>query len=185
MSKAALKEISEELYKRALGKCWNVKLEIEKAFPENVNSWISVERTKLGVPYSYLAYPLLTSVAYCLGVSKVKLTETYQEPVILYSLVSGRSGTNKSSCVSLFRNIIKNIESFNTREDQQHIFDSGTIEGLMTTLQENNGSILCAVDEFSSFLDSMDRNSNGNVERSRYKFFFFKVFLRPSLLRDV
>ncbi|XP_066929300.1 uncharacterized protein [Clytia hemisphaerica] len=162
-----LKEISDDVYRRALEKCWAVKLDTQKTFPTLIDEWITVEKKKLGVPYSYLAYPLLTSISYCLGVSRVKLAESYQEPVILYSLVSGRSGTNKSSCVSLFRNIINKIET-NERDDKQHIFDSGTIEGLMTTLHENNGSVLCAVDEFSTFLDAMDKNSNGNVERSRY-----------------
>ena len=89
-------------------------------------------------------------------------------PIILYSLISGRSGTNKSSCISLLRSIIQSLRTLDDGHDKQHIFDSGTIEGLMSTLNENNGSVLCAVDEFSSFLDAMDKNSNGNVERSRY-----------------
>ena len=162
----SMKKISDDVYRRALENCWAVKMDTQKSFPKPIDEWITVEKKKLGVPYSYLAYPLLTSASYCLGVSRVKLAESYQEPVILYSLVSGRSGTNKSSCVSLFRNIINKIET-NDRDDQQHIFDSGTIEGLMTTLHENNGSVLCAVDEFSTFLDAMDKHSNGNVERSR------------------
>ena len=62
----------------------------------------------------------------------------------MYVLVSGRSGTNKTS------------------------FDSGTIDGLLSTLETNNGCVLCAVDEFNTFMDGIDRNSNGNVERSRY-----------------
>ena len=168
MQKSTMKEISEDMYKKALERCWSVKLTPTDAFPNEISAWIKNEQTKLGVPFSYLAYPILTSIAYCLGISKVKVAESYQEPIILYSLISGRSGTNKSSCVTLIRNIINNLPKLGNCEDSQHIFDSGTMEGLMSTLTENNGSVLCAVDEFSSFLDAIDKNSNGNVERARY-----------------
>ena len=42
------------------------------------------------------------------------------------------------------------------------------MEGLMCTLRDNDGSIMCSVDEFSTFLDSIDKHSNGNAERARY-----------------
>ena len=51
---------------------------------------------------------------------------------------------------------------------RQHVYDSGTMEGLMSVLKENDGSVYCAVDEFTTFLDAMDKNSNGHGERFRY-----------------
>ena len=86
----------------------------------------------------------------------------------MYSLVSGRSGTNKSGSLSLAQKIIEELPSFTPRRKQQHVFDSGKMEGLMCTLRDNDGSIMCAVDEFGTFLNSIDKHSNGNAERARY-----------------
>ena len=185
-SKAQFNSLSDVTYKAALDSSWEVQFDVEKTFPAEVCEWIKKKSTELGVPYSYIAFPFLTSVAYCLGASNVKVTESYKEPIILYSLISGRSGTNKSGSLSIFRDIVGSIpcteEPENEEEEadknekreqrrqqeRQHVFDSGTMEGLMTTLKENGGSVLCAVDEFSTFLDSMDKGSNGSAERSRY-----------------
>ena len=38
----------------------------------------------------------------------------------------------------------------------------------MSQLIENNGSLLSTVDEFTTYLDSLDKNTNGNAERARY-----------------
>ena len=115
------------------------------------------------MPYLYLTYPLITAAAYTLGVSEVMVTDNYREPVILYTLVSGRSGTNKTGSLSMVRRLVEGIKS-----TKQNIFDTGTIEGLMSTLRENDGAVITMVDEFSTFIDSLDKNSNGNSERSRY-----------------
>lgn len=168
MSKTNLKEIPEEIYRTALSNSWDVTLAVENAFPEEITTWIKKKSTELGVPFSYLAYPLLTAAAYCLGESKVEVTESYSEPVILYTLVSGRSGTNKTGCLTMIRKLIESLDRPENGIKQQHVFDSGTMEGLLSTLKKNNGSVLCAVDEFSTFLDAMDKNSNGSAEKSRY-----------------
>ena len=47
---------------------------------------------------------------------------------------------------------------------KHHAFDSGTIDGLMITrISILYIAVLGATDEFSSFIDSLDANSNGNV----------------------
>ena len=157
--------IGADDYKRALNNSWDIPLDEENILPIEILTWLSKKSTELGVPKSYLLYPLITSVAYCMGLSEVVVTETYKEPVILYCLVSGRSGTNKSGSLNVMKNLLSAIEG---DTDRQHIFDSGTMEGLMGTLKANNGSVMCAVDEFATFLDALDKNSNGNAERSRY-----------------
>lgn len=111
---------------------------------------------------------MLSSLAYCIGKSYTEVVESYREPIILYTLVGGRSGTNKSSCIALFRNMIENLPKLPDLFDKDPLFDSGTMEGLMASLIDNNESVLCAIDEFGTFLDAMDKNSNSTVEKSRY-----------------
>ena len=40
------------------------------------------------------------------------------------------------------------------------------MKGLTCTLHDNDGSIMCAVDEFRRFVDSTEKHSNGNAERA-------------------
>jgi hypothetical protein len=51
---------------------------------------------------------------------------------------------------------------------QEHIFESGTLEGLMKAMSENNGTSLGIYDEFATFLDGLDKGANSTFERSRY-----------------
>ena len=168
MANKLLKEVPDDIYRKTLLRCWDISLESKDTFPPNIVDWIERKRTKLGVPFAYLAYPMLSSMAYCLGKSYTEVTETYREPIIIYYVISGRSGTNKSSCVSLFRSVIEKLPTISELYDKDPLFDSGTMEGLMGSLIDNKGSVLCAVDEFGSFLDAIDKNGNGNIEKYRY-----------------
>lgn len=136
----------------------------EMCFPQPVTEWINRKCRGLGVPFQYLAYPLMTGVSYCLGESYVEVFKGYREPVILYSIVSGRSGTNKSGSLS---KINKFMHALPKEGDEQHVYDVGSMEGLMAALKDNQGSVYCAVDELKSFLDLMDKNG-GHAERCRY-----------------
>ena len=156
--------ISQDVYKAALKATWEIPFNIKACFPNDISNWIGKKATELGVPSSYIAYPMLTAASYALGRSKVRVTNTYLEPVILYTLVAGRSGTNKTGSLKLVKELLSQI----TSAKKQNFFDSGTLEGLMHALQENDGSVIAFIDEFSTFMDSLDKGSTGNSERARY-----------------
>ena len=63
----------------------NYTLYFQNIFPPKVCEWVNVTSTKLGVPCVYVAYPFISAVAYMLGVSEVQVSESYSEPVIIYS----------------------------------------------------------------------------------------------------
>ena len=157
--------VSQETYEKALKASWDVPVEIENGnlFEETITKWLRKKSIELGVPMMYLAYPLLSAMAHTLGKSVVEVTETYKEPIIIYSLVSGRSGTNKSGSLSLIKKLVDSLPPTKVTT-----FDSGTLEGLLSALIQNDGCLLSMVDEFSTFLDTLDKNSNGNAERARY-----------------
>ena len=86
------------------------------------------------------------------------------EPVILYGLVLGRSGTNKSASLKLILDMINSIE--NKSGNLPHTFDTGTLEGLMKSMKDNDGCFMTIHDEFASFNDSLDKGSSGVSEKS-------------------
>ena len=161
-------DLSQEEYRKVLRRCWEVPglSTFDTTFPEEVDEWLKHKSKALGVPLEYLAFPLLAAIAYTMGESAVELNKQYTEPVIVYTLVAGRSGTNKPGSLDTIKSLISKLVVKNN--DIEHVFDTGTLEGLLCQLKLNDGSILGAPDEFSSFIDNLDKNSNGNSDRARY-----------------
>ena len=158
------KEISDFEYKKILKDVSGIVIEVDKWFPEEVADWITYHSTILGVAETYIAFPLCTAIAYCAQHATVKLSDDmHQEPVLLYSLVAGRSGTNKSASLSKILDMILRIDNPNGN----HEFDTGTLEGLMKGMRGNNECIFSANDEFATFYESMEK-SGSNLEKSRF-----------------
>ena len=110
--------------------------------------------------------------------SLVNYDNIHSEPVLLYGLVIGRSGTNKSSALKTVMNLFHDIQ--NQSGDHSHTFDSGTMDGLLKRLRENDRCILASHDEFSTFNDSIDKGSSGSSERSR----FLSLFSGKQILQE-
>ena len=119
--------IDECDYKEALQDSWKVPTTCEKWFPQPVAKWISHHALLLGVPETYISLPFLVATAYCLQHTTVKM-DFHTEPTILYGLVGGRSGTNKSTSLQLITDLLSNIDT--GAKQANHLFDSGTLEGL-------------------------------------------------------
>ena len=52
-------------------------------------------------------------------------------------------------------NNLANLKNSSTVEG--HVFESGTLEGLMKALSDNNSTMMGVYDEFSTFHDSLDK----------------------------
>ena len=132
----------------------------------DIASWITHHSTLLGVPDTYISSPLLIAAAYCAQHSTVSYEDLHVEPVILYGLVVGRSGTNKSASLKIIMDLIDSIE--NKSGNIPHTFDSGSLEGLMKSMIENDGCMLGVHDEFAAFNDALDKGTAGSSEKARY-----------------
>ena len=120
----------------------------------------------LGVADTYISYPLMSTMSYCAQHAVIGLEAgTHDEPVLIYGLVGGRSGTNKSGALKKVVDIVMDIENPN---QGTHVFDTGTTEGLMKAMHDNRGTILSPKDEFVSFNDAFEKSSSSNMERSRF-----------------
>ena len=115
------------VYKDCVRKAWGVAAETENWFPEEVVKWIKYHATILGVPDTYLSIPSLVTIAYSSQHSTVTAGDFHTEPIILYGLDCGRSGTNKSASL---QTIVDLFEGVNNQRGTSHTFDSGTLEGL-------------------------------------------------------
>ena len=60
---------------------------------------------------------------------------------------------------------MENIENENA---EGHSFESGTMEGLMKAMLQNNGSILGLFDEFPTLIDNIDKGTTGTSEKGRF-----------------
>ena len=153
-------------YKSIVEQLMKIDVVTEDWFPPSVTQWIQYNSTLLGVPETYISYPLVSAVTYCSQHATVSLEDgTHDEPVLLYALVGGRSGTNKSAALRKITDMVMEIENSNAGT---HVFDTGTSEGLMKAMYDNRGTILSPKDEFASFNDAFDKTASGNMERSRF-----------------
>ena len=59
-------------------------------------------------------------------------------------------GTNKSAALSTVLHLIEELEG-------DHIFECGTLEGLMKSMVDNNETMLGTYDEFATFIDGLDK----------------------------
>ena len=89
-----------------LKEAWKIADDPSECFPEDIATWIKYHSTMLGVPKSYLSVPLLVSTAYCAQHTTVSFEDMHTQPVILYDLVAGRSGTNKSGSLKSILDVI-------------------------------------------------------------------------------
>ena len=162
----AKQNIDESVYNNCIRDLWKLEYDIGNFFPAPIAKWIEHKATILGVSPTYIAWPLLITTSYAMQHTFVSAVNgIHVEPVILFGLVGGRSGTNKSAALN---SVISLVNDIRNEFGQEHIFESGTLEGLMKAMSENNGCTLGCYDEFATFLDGLDKGASCSFERSRY-----------------
>ena len=119
--------------------------DIQDWFLEEIAFWVKYEATRIGVPDTYIAIPLMVSVAYFSQHTTVgytlqhektgELITMHQEPIILYGLAVGDSGSNKTGCLNFFSELLDSIKNVNGAD---HTWESGSLNGL-TGLQKDQG----------------------------------------------
>jgi len=72
----------------------------------------------------------------------------HKQPLLLYAMVVGRSGSNKSGALSA---VMESFEEFQRKKNTYAQFESGTLEGLMKEMEDNHGSVIGVFDEFATF----------------------------------
>ena len=157
MSKVTLTESAH--VQNVIDECWKEPQSTSDWLPAEISLWTHEFHRIFAVPEHYLAVPILTIASHLSMHANVRVDEHHQEPILLYSLIGGGSGTNKTGALSIFNDMLDKIRS-------PLKFDTGSNDGLMLALQQNKGSVISTNDEFQNLLDNINTNS-GNLERSR------------------
>ena len=150
-------------------------VDMDDWFELDLANYIRYHSKRLGVADTYLAMPLLSIAAYVSQHTKSiyvyrnpdtgKETTLHIEPTILYTMVVGESGTNKTACIQLLLDILDSIPNV---YDAQHTYETGTLDGLVRTLNNNDSCAIGLYDEISTFNDGLDKSGTGSFDRSVY-----------------
>ena len=155
---------------------------------EVLSEEIRFHSKRFGIPSTFLSMPFLVissylsqhsnSVYLCRDIETGKEIELHEEPTILYSMVVGESGSNKTSCIRFFIDILDGIKNVNNAE---HMYKTGTLDGLVKTLMKNNNSAVGLYDEIGTFNDGLDKGSTRSFDRSVYlSLYNAKKFLKST-----
>ena len=160
----------------------NTSLDIDDWFPDEVSEEIRFHSTRFGVSSTFKRSSYLSqhtnSVYLCRDIETGKELELHEEPTILYSMVVGESGSNKTSSIRFFIDILHGIKNVNNAE---HMYETGTLDGLVKTLMKNNNTAVGLYDEIGTFNDGLDKGSTGSSDRSVYlSLYNAKKFLKST-----
>ena len=93
----------------------------------------------LGVPKQFILYPLISSVAACIGVNGyIRINQTWVEPSILWLVVAAK-GEKKTAALRVIRT------------PPQLLVDNFNFEELHCILKRNGNQVLGMFDEMSSY----------------------------------
>ena len=108
-------------------------MDIDDWFPKEISDALRFHATRFGVPNTYMTMPFLITTSYLsqhtMSVytyhdsSSGKKMEVHAEPTILYGMVVGESGSNKTSCTNFFIEMLDGIKNVN---GTKHMFETGT-----------------------------------------------------------
>ena len=123
----------------------------------------------LGVPPEFILYPLLTSVAACIGVNgSIRINSTWVEPSILWLVVAAKKGEKKTAALRVIRRPFEKLQDEviqrwkdNLSEEKpqtppQMLVDNFSFEELHCILKRNGNKTLGMFDEMSAFYAQLD-----------------------------
>lgn len=89
----------------------------------------------------------------------------HSEPTILYGMVIGESATNNTSCIQY---IIEILDGIQNKYEAEHLYETGTLDGLVKTQLSYNNTATGLYDEIGTFNDGFDKGNSSSFDRSVY-----------------
>lgn len=172
-------------------------------YPPMIQDIIIGLRESMGFPIDYSGVAMLAAASTAIGIStRIQNFDNWLEPCIIFAVIVGQPGTNKSHPLSAILKPLFDIDKANYEqykveyaeyerkiqqssgkksEDgsddlkrpvrRQLIVDDVTIEALLQIIDENPRGVCLYNDEFSSFLENMDRYTHGSSEQTYLSMF--------------
>lgn len=91
--------------------CYQNELDFN-VFNDDLKEFINSYSNSYRIGSESLLSGLLASVSSICAQSSVKLTDTWTDSLNLYVIISGYPGSNKSGCISLFRDAYEKMETY-------------------------------------------------------------------------
>ena len=131
----------------------------------------------VGVPPEFILFPLITATTSFLGTNAfIRINSEWKEPSIVWSVLAAKKGEKKTAALRQVRKPIEEIEirdqwSQDADQDKsippQLIVDHFSFEELHAILSRNNGQVLGAFDEITSFYGQLDlfKHTGSTIDR--------------------
>ena len=145
------------------------RLDLTTCLSPQLHHLVTCHADALGVPQEFVLYPLLTSVAACIGVNgNIRINPTWVEPSILWLVVAARKGEKKTAALKVIRRPFEKIQNemieewkTDISEDKsqtppQLLVNNFSFEELHCILKRNGNKVLGMFDEMSSFYAQLD-----------------------------
>ena len=145
------------------------RLDLSSQLSRPLHRLVNCHADALGVPEEFILYPLITSVAACIGVNgHIRINLTWVEPSILRLIVAAKKGEKKTAALRVIRRpferlqdeIIKewkeDISDDKPQTPPQLLVDNFSFEELHCILKRNGHQALGMFDEMSSFCAQLD-----------------------------
>jgi len=139
-------------------------LDLTTVLSVELNEIVTANADAVGVPPEFILFPLITATASFLGTSAfIRINSEWKEPSIVWSVLAAKKGEKKTAALRRVRKPIEEIEkeirdqwSQDVDQDKsipppQLIVDHFSFEELHAILSSNNGQVLGAFDEITSF----------------------------------
>jgi len=150
-----------------LQKAQSCQLDLTTVLSVELNEIVTANADAIGVPPEFILFPLITATASFLGTSAfIRINSEWINPSIVWSVLAAKKGEKKTAAL---RRVWKPIEEIKRRDqwsqdvDQdksipppQLIVDHFSFEELHAILSRNNGWVLGACDEITSFYGQLN-----------------------------
>lgn len=90
--------------------CYETTIEMADVMDDASAGMISNLAEANALPPGYMVPLLLATCAHHLNASKIKASETWIEPSVIFAAIIGYPGTNKSRAIAIFRTAIRAVE---------------------------------------------------------------------------
>jgi len=152
-----------------LQKAQSCQLDLTTVLSVELNEIVTANADAVGVLPEFILFPLITATASFLGTSAfIRINSEWKEPSIVWSILAAKKGEKKTAALRRVRKPIEEIEkeirdqwSQDVDQDKsipppQLIVDHFSFEELHAILSRNNGQVLGAFDEITSFYGQLD-----------------------------
>lgn len=144
---------------------------------DKIENLLTAHSQAVGCPKDFILFPLLTAVAYCLGIkTEIHVNPEWIEPPIMWFVVAARKGEKKTAGLNRVKDCLAELENEEqtlwreknrehpTKDMPQILVEYFLFEELHEVLKRSNGSVIGMFDEFITLLQQLDLFKGSTVQ---------------------